>query len=194
MNEKKLIILKTALQLFYRKGIHAVGVNEVIKCSGVAKKTMYYHFESKEALVIEALKLRDIKFLSWLKSLFEQSDTGQKAIIDMFHGLDAWFNDKAEPLGDFRGCFFINASAEYREPNSPIYLECQAHKERVIELIKSQARRFISHPQTIENIAATLGILKEGCITSALVQNDKQAAVKVLPIVHSLILNPDMCV
>ena len=48
MNDKKKLLIDTALHLFYENGINSVGINEILKVSGVAKKTMYNHFKSKD--------------------------------------------------------------------------------------------------------------------------------------------------
>jgi AcrR family transcriptional regulator len=52
-------ILTTAYDLFSRRGIRDVGVNELIESSGVAKSTFYRHFPSKDDLVLAVLALRD---------------------------------------------------------------------------------------------------------------------------------------
>ncbi|MDQ1058615.1 AcrR family transcriptional regulator [Arthrobacter globiformis] len=52
-------ILGIAYDLFSRRGIRDVGVNELIESSGVAKSTFYRHFPSKDDLVLAVLALRD---------------------------------------------------------------------------------------------------------------------------------------
>ncbi|HFG1889890.1 TPA: TetR/AcrR family transcriptional regulator, partial [Vibrio cholerae] len=49
MNPKRQLLIDTALNLFYKNGINSIGINEVISVSGIAKRTLYSHFESKEA-------------------------------------------------------------------------------------------------------------------------------------------------
>src|SRR5580693_10708491 len=51
-------IMETASSLFYAEGIHAVGVDRVVRNSGVAKATLYQHFRSKEELVAACLRQR----------------------------------------------------------------------------------------------------------------------------------------
>lgn len=185
MSEKKQQILNTALELFYQKGVQVVGINEVISASGVAKKTMYYHFPSKEQLVLSTLELRDSRFISWIEGLLQGSSSGQEAIINLFKGLDLWFNDEVKELGHFKGCFFINVSTEYREPNSAIFQFCCQHKRKVLSLIQQQAERFVT--DNAEQFVELIGVIKEGCITSAVVQQDKKAAAKMLPVVKGLL-------
>ena len=44
-------VLATASELFYRRGFSAVGVDEIVSQSGVAKMTLYRHFPSKDELI-----------------------------------------------------------------------------------------------------------------------------------------------
>ncbi|HWW89163.1 MAG TPA: helix-turn-helix domain-containing protein, partial [Solirubrobacteraceae bacterium] len=52
-------ILDAAYELFSRRGIQAVGVNEVTERAGVATATLYRHFPSKDELVLAFLDLRE---------------------------------------------------------------------------------------------------------------------------------------
>jgi len=56
VESKRNLLITRAFELFYTKGIHAVGINEILQYSGVAKKTLYHHFTSKDELVIATLK------------------------------------------------------------------------------------------------------------------------------------------
>lgn len=56
MSKKRQQLINIALQLFYEKGINSVGINEILSVSGIAKKTLYNHFTSKEDLVLAALE------------------------------------------------------------------------------------------------------------------------------------------
>src|SRR5262245_12064772 len=55
-------ILATASDLFYREGVHAVGVDLVVKESGIAKTSLYRHFGSKDSLVAAFLDREDADF------------------------------------------------------------------------------------------------------------------------------------
>src|SRR5689334_18208895 len=49
-------IFETALELFYQRGIRAVGVDEIVCQAGVTKPSLYRSFESKDALVAACLE------------------------------------------------------------------------------------------------------------------------------------------
>ena len=62
-------ILSTAYALFTRRGVRAVGIDEIISQSGVAKATMYRHFPTKNDLVLAVLQRRE---QLWTYDLVEQ--------------------------------------------------------------------------------------------------------------------------
>src|SRR3546814_18077731 len=52
-------ILETASALFYRNGVRAVGVDLIVRESGIAKTSLYRHFATKDVLVAAFLKEED---------------------------------------------------------------------------------------------------------------------------------------
>ena len=190
MQPKKQLIIETALELFSSQGIHAVGINEILKQSKIAKKTLYSYFSAKDDLVVATLQLRDQRFIDWLTSELTSTESPQQAILQLFNALDDWFNHRVEVLGPFRGCFFINAIAEFSDQICPIYLTCQQHKNNVRQLLKSHVVKCVIENQQ-ENLLNAICALKEGAITQARVQGDLAAAKKLLPIVDLLIFKTE---
>jgi AcrR family transcriptional regulator len=108
-------ILETASTLFYQKGIRNVGIDEIIATSGVARMTLYKHFTSKDQLVVEVLRHRCERWLSWFRETVERSSpTAQAKLLAIFDALDEWFKQP-----EFRGCPFINAVAELADSTHP---------------------------------------------------------------------------
>ncbi|MHC5064663.1 MAG: TetR/AcrR family transcriptional regulator, partial [Planctomycetota bacterium] len=85
-------ILFTALDLFHMHGFHEVGVDRILTAVGVTKTTFYNHFESRDALICEAIKLRD----SWDQAAFEKrlkeraGYAPKDMLLGMFDVLDEW--------------------------------------------------------------------------------------------------------
>ncbi|MFC0119716.1 TetR/AcrR family transcriptional regulator [Pseudoalteromonas xiamenensis] len=161
MSSKRQLLIDTALGLFYHKGIHAVGVNEILAMSGIAKKTLYSHFESKNALLMAALEVRHERFMTWLSQTLDNTQTSQQLIEQLFKGLATWFNSEDDTLGPFRGCFFINTSAEFSEVDELITAYCRAHKEAVRDEI---ARHL---PEKNEPLLEAIFVMMEGAIVTA---------------------------
>src|SRR5689334_19742626 len=52
-------IVAAADELFYAEGLRSVGVDAIAARAGVTKKTLYYHFRSKDELIAAYLEARD---------------------------------------------------------------------------------------------------------------------------------------
>lgn len=183
MSKKRQQLIDIALQLFYEKGVNSVGINEILTVSGIAKKTLYNHFTSKEALVLATLKQCNDNFIAWLEMNLKETNTDIEVVNKLFNGLSAWFSNTAIELGHFRGCFFINTSAEFSDPNSEISQYCRAHKQQV--------RHLISQHLSTSNIELldTICLLKEGAITIAYVNHDLSMPPKCIKILEKLFIN-----
>ncbi len=176
--DKRQQLIHTAFELFYRNGIHAVGINQILQTSGIAKRTLYNHFASKDELIEAVLDYRDENFYKWLASRVNTVKPGYDGLNELFDALDDWINNRVDLLTDFHGCFFINTCAEFNDPQHPLHQKCQQHKQRINDLIEKQVIALgINHP-TAHTITESISLLKEGAITVAHVQGDLSAAQK----------------
>lgn len=204
MNKREQLI-NNALELFYINGIHAVGINEILSSSGVAKKTLYHHFDSKDTLILACIEERNNRFMHWLTTRCASAKTVTAFIEVFFTALDDWINNKAEKLGDFNGCFFVNVSAEYNDESNPIYLQCLHHKYQVKCFVEQKLNSLIQVSKSEEGVddfnkgvkrdnvkvsllTDCLTLLKEGCINGAFVMGDKHSAIKAKNIALSFLL------
>lgn len=99
-------IVDVAAGLFYEKGIHGVGVAELVEKSGVAKMTLYHHFASKDAIVDAVLERRLAERTADLDRRLRAGDPRRK-LGAIFRLLD----ELADHPG-FRGCAFVNAAVD----------------------------------------------------------------------------------
>src|ERR1700759_4123148 len=97
-------ILHTAHDLFYRDGIRATGVDRVIAESGVAKKTFYRYFPSKDDLIVAFLDFRHDNWMTWFRDALARHGGTLSALVP---ALAEWFGSEA-----YRGCAFINSVVE----------------------------------------------------------------------------------
>lgn len=175
--DKRTQIINAALALFYTKGIHDVGINEVIKASSVAKKTLYHHFISKDDLICACLITRDKRFNQWLRAQFVDTHTVLDVATALFNGLSQWINNEIDELGDFNGCFFVNAAAEFPQQSHPVAKLCAEHKlavEKIIydAIVNTQSCAKKSSQAT--QLSQLLMTLKEGMICQARVTKQPQ--------------------
>lgn len=106
-------LLDTATRLFYTEGIHAVGIDRIIAEAGVAKATFYNHFPSKDDLVLAYIEDQDRIGREAVAALPVRPPREMiAAIMDRIGA--------AVMVGDWRGCPFLNAAAEYPDPRSAV--------------------------------------------------------------------------
>lgn len=117
-------LLRTAADLFYREGIHAVGVDRVLSEAGVTRATMYRHFAGKEALVIAYLDLEDAVIRGYFEAAAAEGGSPTELLERVVEGVAG----DAERYHT-RGCPFINASAEYPDPDSPVRAVVRRHRD-----------------------------------------------------------------
>lgn len=164
-------ILFTALDLFHTHGFHAVGLDRILASVGVTKTTFYNHFESRDALIAEAIRTRDV----WDRAAFERrlkeraGYAPRDMLLAMFDVLDEWFTHE-----DFRGCIFLHACAEFPSPLDPIHRAAADHYAVSEETIAQMAKAAgAADPPTL---AREWALLMEGAITHRMVAGDDQAA------------------
>ncbi|PYF80570.1 MULTISPECIES: TetR/AcrR family transcriptional regulator [Marinomonas] len=167
------LLIHAAFKLFYQHGIHAVGINTILAETGVAKKTLYHHFASKEALVEAVLIYRDQVFMDWLTSRMMAAGEGKMAVLALFDALDDWFHDRVEVLLPFKGCFFVKANAEFSDHT--VNDLCQRHKQNITSFIQANLVGDSSE-LSAAYLAQSISVLKEGAIAQAYVAGDLDAA------------------
>jgi len=99
----------TAYELFSAKGVSAVGIDELIARSGVARMTLYRNYKSKDDLILTFLDLHEKRWtVEWLAAEVERrASDPNKRLIMIFVLFDEWFHE----IG-FRGCALINTLIE----------------------------------------------------------------------------------
>ena len=167
-------LVDIALKLFSKHGFHATGIDTVLAASGVAKKTLYNHFKSKDELIIAALQKRDADFLAIMREAIPRLAREQggnpklSRIMSFFDALNEWF------LSDgFCGCTFINASAEFPRKEDPIHVTCSSHKKLVVQFIQG----LLSDLDIVDsyNVAKQIAIIVDGAIVNAHTAGDREA-------------------
>lgn len=185
--DKQELLIRTAFKLFYSRGIHAVGINLVLAESGVAKKTLYHHFPSKEHLVEATVRFRDHSYRKWLTSRLEQVPAGKPALLELFNALDDWFHSRVADIEHFHGCFFINASAEFGAHDSVIHQACAEHKASITALIQKHVDKLYIPEKKKDEVTRLIVLVKEGAISLAHVQGNLDAALEAKTIIEGLL-------
>ncbi|WP_105033291.1 TetR/AcrR family transcriptional regulator [Cryobacterium aureum] len=125
-------VLAAASELFYERGIHAVGVDTIAAAAGVTKKTLYDRFGSKEALVVSYLQHRDALWRKHLATHLALVPTpGPDRVLAVFDAAIAWSGENGP-----KGCSAINARAEIGDGHDghPLFPEVARQKVWLLDL------------------------------------------------------------
>ena len=101
-------VLAEASDLFYTRGIRATSMEDVAERAGILKGSLYYHFESKEAMRDAYLSLELARREAWLDALAAGGRDPAGALLAVVAGHRAWID-----APDYRGCFIANAAVEF---------------------------------------------------------------------------------
>jgi AcrR family transcriptional regulator len=157
-------LLRTASGLFYTKGVHAVGVDEIISRAQIARATFYRHFPSKDDLIVEYIRTADQHVRDAVAAALEKPtspDFGVRAIAD-------YVASQIKTPG-FRGCAFLNAAAEYPVAEDPIHQAVLAHRTWFYETVRDQFSLVSDRAELAAKHFVMLrdGAMAEGCLTDA---------------------------
>lgn len=153
-------LLAAAADLFYRNGIHAVGVDTIAAAAGVTKKTLYDRFGSKDALAVAYLRRRDLLWRDYLERGLAQLPEGSTArVLAIFDLSEQWAHDYSG-----KGCSATNARGEMGDPEHPIVVEAMRQKKWMRAVIEQSCRD--AGITNAERVANSLTLLYEGCLVT----------------------------
>jgi AcrR family transcriptional regulator len=154
-------ILAAAYHLFSRRGLRAVGVDEVIAQAGVAKATFYRYFPAKDDLALEFLHRREV---AWtldfvMAESARRGATPEQRLLAIFDGFHDWFQQ-----ADFEGCSFINVLLEMG-PGHPAGRASIQYLENIRAGVRDRAEE--AGLVQVDDFARAWHILMKGSIISA---------------------------
>jgi AcrR family transcriptional regulator len=164
-------LVAKAIDLFYKNGLNAVGIDRIIEDTGVTKTTFYKHFESKDELMAEAVRRRDAwENEAWMNAVRAGAgDDPRNQLLGFFDVMDRWFT-----AADFRGCMFINTAAEFPNRHDPVHQAAAAHKRHVRNVFRDLARA--AGAKDPETFADLFTIAVEGTLVLRQVHDRDDAA------------------
>jgi AcrR family transcriptional regulator len=176
-------LLAVAIELFYRHGFGAIGIDRVIAEAGVTKTTFYKHFESKDELMLAAVQRRDEwESQAWTRAVRKLAgDDPARRLGAMLDVLDLWFNDP-----DFGGCMFLNTAVEFPNPNDPVHQAAAAYKRRTRDHMRDLALAAGAEAKGAETFADCYAALFEGALVLRQTHGRNDAARAVRPAAEQL--------
>ncbi|MTJ80782.1 MAG: TetR/AcrR family transcriptional regulator [Telmatospirillum sp.] len=161
-------IVKAAGKLFQAEGIRAVSVDAVAEKAGITKRTLYYHFRSKDDLIAACLETRDQPNLTLFKRWFDEADG------DVANRVRAIFLNLARAARHpkWKGCGFLRTSVELVNlPGHPAIVIGRAHKRRVENWLCSIFETFRA-PDDARQLARQIILLLDGSFAVVLLHRD----------------------
>ena len=164
-------IVAAASKLFYAQGIRSVSVDDVAAQAGVTKRTLYYHFRSKDDLIAAYLAARDaptiVIVMGWM-------DAAEGTLADRLEAVFAQLARLARQP-KWRGCGFLRTAAELvATPGHPALKAGAAHKKKLeAEFASRFAQAGLELP---EMRARQIMLLFDGAFSAMLVHRDASYA------------------
>jgi AcrR family transcriptional regulator len=127
-------ILDAAAELFYERGVHAVGVDLIAARARASKLSLYRYFPGKDDLVEGMLAAHSDRIHDWLERKTADSPAGPDRVLSVFDLLIRWF---AEP--GYRGCTVVNTVTDTRA-DPAVAAIARRHLARYRQLLEDRAR------------------------------------------------------
>lgn len=164
-------ILDAAYRLFRQKGYTRVSMDEIAAATAVTKRTLYYHFESKDSLLASMLEAQHRLALAAFKTFGDRLSGSPESMIDaMFKDLAVWA-DKPR----WAGSGFTRFVVELADlPGHPARTIARRHKAMLEgHLADVLAAAAVESPR---ETAREIWLLSEGAISLMLVHGDRSYA------------------
>ncbi|MEU8609234.1 TetR/AcrR family transcriptional regulator [Actinoplanes sp. NPDC048791] len=158
-SEARLRLLSTAARIFYAEGIHAVGVDRIITEAQVTRATFYRHFPGKDDLVVAYLQGADQAIRGQVEAVLAAGLSPGDAV----RAVAASIAEGIRSPG-FRGCAFLNAVAEYPDPEHPVHRTVLAHREWFLDTINTLMARI--QQDSAEPAAQHFVMLRDGAMAA----------------------------
>jgi AcrR family transcriptional regulator len=164
-------ILDAAYDLFYRKGFTRVGVDEIAAFAGVTKRSLYYHFRSKDDLLAAVFDLQHELALARIRKHVALHSGNAEDILDvLFSELARW---TAKP--GFAGAGFTRIVMELADlPGHPARAVARRHKAAV----ESWYAELLAGAKAVapSNLAREIVLLVEGAVALTLIHGNRDYA------------------
>lgn len=160
-------ILAAAYRLFYREGFSRVSVDAIAEATGVTKRTIYYHFKSKDDIVADVLDAQHDYVLGRFKAWAGPRETPLNQVIaNLFSQLTDWADGE-----NYMGSGFTRISTELADrPGHPARLAASAHKTMTEKWLSELLQE--NGLERNDEIARQVMVLIEGSMSLALIHGD----------------------
>jgi AcrR family transcriptional regulator len=172
-------ILDTANKLFYQQGYNATGINQIIEEAGVAKGSLYQHFQSKNDLLLAYVELNHQGWFNRIKAYVDKATDPKEKLLAVYD-----YHMERQEVREHGGCPFIKANDEAGTSDPRVLTEIQRAKQHAKDFIKDLVVNS-GHKQTLtdDDLTELIFLTIEGGTTGASVFKniaDLQAAKQII--------------
>ncbi|MEV5595216.1 TetR/AcrR family transcriptional regulator [Streptomyces sp. NPDC052496] len=128
-------LLDAAAELFYREGA-SIGVETLCRTAGVSKRSMYQLFDSKDEVFAASLRRRAPAYEEQLALRTVDAGPPRTRILYVFERLE-----KLAETADYRGCPFLAAQVELKDPGHPASIVAEEVKRHLTDAFRAEAER-----------------------------------------------------
>jgi AcrR family transcriptional regulator len=128
-------LIAAAADLFYQKGVNT-GVDALCKAAHVSKRSMYQIFDSKDAVLAASLEQRATAYTQRFLPPSDDNRSPHDKILHVFQQLEA-----ASTSPHYRGCPFLNAEIELKDPHHPASQIARHVKAALTDFFTAEAQR-----------------------------------------------------
>ncbi|MBZ9986431.1 TetR/AcrR family transcriptional regulator [Mesorhizobium sp. BH1-1-5] len=160
-------LVDAATKLFYAEGIGRVSVDAVAEKAGLTKRTLYYHFKSKDDLIAAYLEGRDQPNLEQMAGWFDAAEGGADRKVE------AIFTNLARVARHpkWKGCGFLRTAAELAAtPGHPAVKAGARHKTNFEKWLAGALSSH--HVGAAKMLAREIVLLMDGAFSSMLIHHD----------------------
>lgn len=159
--ERERRVLDAAAKLFYARGVHEVGMDELIRATGLGKATVYRLYPSKDELIGAYLQRLSASILSAIDAeIAHHAHEPREAVRAIFTAIA---DDVARP--GFRGCPFNNASVEFADPSHPARIVAREYRAQLHQRLTALVTSI--RPASGHELGDQLALLIDGIYTNA---------------------------
>ncbi|MEO3796978.1 TetR/AcrR family transcriptional regulator [Nonomuraea sp. B10E15] len=162
-SEARARLLDTATRLFYTEGINAVGIDRIVAEAQVTRATLYRHFPGKEDLILAYLNETD----QAVRVVTDAAIAGGLPAAETVRAVGRAIAQSIQSPG-FRGCAFLNAVAEYPDPDHPVHRAVIAHRRWFLDTVTgllARIREAHAGPAARHFVMLRDGAMASGCLS-----------------------------
>lgn len=157
------VVLRKAMQLFWRQGYEATSVNDLVQGMGINRASLYGTFGDKRSLFLKALNRYIETVLEPRLSALEQTPSPFEGLRELFGELAAFAAGDPQR----RGCLVVNTACELANRDAEVAARLRAQAEaleaRLARLLaRARADGEIAADRDPKTLAACLAALIDG--------------------------------